>query len=98
MGVTQLNIFQGSNYNPTFDHERLSKQIGRIEQLMIDFKWRTLKEMETELEQKYPESNFPQASISAQLRNLVKTGVYTFEKRVKGDRKQGLWEYKLIVK
>jgi hypothetical protein len=98
MGVTQLNIFQGSNYNPVFDKSRLEKQIGRIEQLMSDFKWRTLKEMETELEQKYPDSNFPQASISAQCRNIRKEGKYDFEKRSRGARKQGLWEYKLIVK
>ena len=39
----------------------------------------------------------PHASISAQLRHLRKEkfGSYNIEKRPRGDRSNGLWEYRL---
>ena len=58
---------------------------------MIDGTWRTLREIEDN-------ANAPAASASAQLRNLRKErfGSFTVEKRRRGDRTNGLFEYKLI--
>jgi len=67
--------FNGSDYSPKHDHKRLTGQHERIKELMIDGKWRTLNEIERLL-------GYPQASISAQLRNLRKSrfGGYTLNK------------------
>ena len=93
---TQLQIdfktarFNGSDYNPTFDNARLTGQIKRIYALMIDGKWRTLAEIETA-------TGDGQASISAQLRHLRKDrfGKHTVNKRSRGERENGLFEYQL---
>jgi hypothetical protein len=98
MTNTQLNIFAGAAYDPVCDAERLTKQVGRIEKLMLDGKWRTLSQMESELKELYPDKYHPQASISAQLRNMKKLGTYLLDKRIRGTREIGLWEYKLMVK
>jgi DNA-binding transcriptional regulator GbsR (MarR family) len=96
--MKQLDIFSntrfdGSDYNPVFDNERLTGQIKDIYKLMIDGKWRTLGEIETE-------TNYPQASISAQLRHLRKArfGSHILNKRNRGDRNKGLFEYQLLPK
>lgn len=92
----QLEIFEnprfdGSDYSPKFDDVRLKGQIKKIYALMIDGKWRTLSEIEQL-------TNFGQASISAQLRHLRKDrfGNHIVNKRNRGERRQGLFEYQLI--
>jgi hypothetical protein len=84
-------IFDGSDYSPKFDDERLKGQIKKIYDLMIDGKWRTLGEIEQL-------TNYGQASISAQLRHLRKDrfGSHILNKRSRGERKNGLFEYQLI--
>ena len=84
--------FNGPDYVPVFDQKRLTGQIERIYKLMTDGKWRTLKEIENY-------TNDPQSSISAQLRHLRKErfGSHNIEKRRKGERTNGLFEYKLNV-
>jgi hypothetical protein len=84
--------FNGSDYDPKFDNERLTGQIKRVYNLMIDGKWRTLSEMEQALVKD------PQASISAQLRHLRKKrfGSHIVNKRPRGDRANGLFEYQLL--
>lgn len=60
---------------------------------MQDQKWRTLSEIEKAIEE-------PQASISAQLRNLRKDkfGGHTVNRQRRGDPCQGLFEYRLVQK
>jgi len=92
-----LTHFNGSDYIPKFDQSRLKGQILRVYDLMRDGTWRTLSEIEGELNQKHPEHLHPAASISAQLRHLRKErfGSHIIEKRPRGDREHGLFEYKL---
>ena len=84
--------FNGAVYDPALDDNRLSKQLGRVFECMRDSKWRTLEEIQDV-------SKDPQASISAQLRHLRKErfGSYTIEKRTRGARENGLWEYRLLI-
>lgn len=84
--------FNGSDYKPEFDDERLSGQIKRVFDCMKDGNFRTLQEIELI-------TGDGQASISAQLRHLRKErfGSNTVEKRSRGERKNGLWEYKLMI-
>ena len=91
---TEMNFnqrFNGSDYVPKLDQARLTGQIKRIYNLMIDGEYRTLREIENA-------TNDPQASISAQLRHLrkVRFGSHIINKRRVGDEKQGLFEYQLL--
>lgn len=83
--------FDGPEYVPEFDQERLTGQIKRVFACMSDGVFRTLAEIELI-------TNDPQASISAQLRNLKKLrfGGHILNKRPRGDRESGLWEYQLL--
>jgi hypothetical protein len=85
--------FAGDDYDPKHDDARLTGQIERVFELMKDGRWRTLGEIETA-------TGDPQASISAQLRHLRKArfGGHDVEKRPRGDRDRGLYEYRLLVK
>lgn len=84
--------FDGYAYVEILDQKRLSTQYFRIFNLMKDKKWRTLSEIEDEL-------GYPQASISAQLRHMKKkrNNSNTVNKRRRGEAKNGLFEYCLIV-
>ena len=84
--------FDGACYNQAIDNPRLVPQYRQIFNLMCDGRWRTLPDIETE-------TGFPQASISAQLRHMRKQrfGAHDVEKRSRGDRKHGLYEYRLLV-
>lgn len=84
--------YDGSDYVPELDNVRLDSQIGRIWALMLDGRWRTLDEIARR-------TGDPHASISAQLRHLRKPrfGEHTVEKRSRGDRRRGLFEYRLEV-
>lgn len=83
--------FDGPEYVPAFDKARLTGQILRVYNLMIDGHWRTLDEIAQA-------TRDPHASISAQLRHLrkAKFGSHTVDKRPRGDRSRGLWEYRLV--
>ncbi len=83
--------FDGASYDPAYDNTRLEKQLGRVYESMIDGQWRTLGEI-SHL------TNDPEASISAQLRHLRKTrfGSYVVNRRHRGDRSVGLYEYQLL--
>lgn len=84
--------FNGSDYDPKFDNARLGKQLQVIYDLMKDSKWRTLSEIRMM-------TNYPEASISAQLRHLkkIRFGSHTINKRSRGERLIGLYEYQLII-
>lgn len=83
--------FDGPAYDPTFDQARLTGQIERIWNLMRDREWRSLHEIAQQ-------TGDPESSVSAQLRHLRKPrfGGHTVERRARGDRAAGLWEYRLI--
>lgn len=90
--IQKRNIrYAGSEYNPEFDKVRLWFQTLKIFNCMKDGQWRTLGEI-SKL------TKAPQASVSAQLRHLRKEvfGCHTVEKRPRGERANGLWEYQLI--
>lgn len=86
-----MTRFAGAVYDPAMDDKRLEKQMGRVWTLMIDGGWRTLPEIKAA-------TGDPEASISAQLRHLKKTrfGSHRLEKRPRGDRKAGLYEYRIL--
>jgi len=88
----QENRYNGPVYDPIHDNKRLDKQIGRVFDCMIDGRWRTLKEIACVTDD-------PEASVSAQLRHLRKPrfGSYHVDKRNRGQRGNGLFEYKLSV-
>ena len=94
--MKQLDIFKdarfnGSDYVKEFDQGRLTGQLKRVYGLMIDGRWRTLREIENA-------TGDPQSSISAQLRHLRKErfGSHTVNKQPRGDRNNGLFEYQLL--
>ena len=84
--------FSGACYEARHDKQRLTGQLEKIYDLMKDGRYRTLAEMRMRL-------GYPEASISAQLRNLKKPafGSHTLNKRSRGNRDIGLWEYQLLI-
>lgn len=90
--INQPVIFSGSDYDPKEDNDRLTGQILRIYELMKDGLWRTLEEINLQ-------THDHEASISAQLRNLRKArfGSHIIERRSRGDRSSGLFEYRLNI-
>lgn len=84
--------FNGPEYDPQHDHARLTGQILRVFSLMRDGVWRTLSEISDR-------TGDPAASVSAQLRHLRKPrfGSYMVERRARGDRNNGLFEYRVIA-
>ena len=89
--LSQLPDFDGETYEPGFDYERLGRQWKAVYSLMSDGKWRTLFEVEAIL-------GFPPQSISARLRDFrkAKFGGHEVERRYRGDRVNGLFEYRLL--
>lgn len=83
--------FDGSDYDHRVDAPRLARQHEVIRDLMADGRWRTLSEIAQA-------TCYHEASISAQLRHLRKErfGSYRVEKRHRGDRARGLYEYRLL--
>lgn len=82
--------FDGAPYQREFDFTRLTGQIKRVYDCMQDGRWRTLAEIADT-------TGDPAASVSAQLRNLRKPkfGSHIIERRARGDRSHGLFEYRL---
>lgn len=82
--------FNGSDYVHHIDAPRLGRQHERIKALMLDGQWRTLSEIGAA-------TGDPAASVSAQLRHLRKArfGSHVVEKRARGDRAVGLYEYRV---
>lgn len=83
--------FSGPAYVREQDQARLSSQLDDIQGLMRDGTWRTLGEISHI-------TGHPAASVSAQLRHLRRPefGSWTVEKRSRGDRARGLFEYRLL--
>lgn len=83
--------FNGPEYDPKHDKVRLTGQIQRVWDCMRDGRWRTLGEISAV-------TRDPPASVSAQLRHLRKEkfGAHVVERRARGDRDRGLYEYRLL--
>lgn len=83
--------FGGATYEPEVDGPRLSHQLRRVQMLMADGRWRTLREMAEVL-------GHPEASLSARLRDLRKPafGGCTVERRRRGEPANGLFEYRVM--
>jgi hypothetical protein len=79
--------FNGADYEPTRDRQRLSAQLMRVWTVMSDGAWRTLEEI-SEL------TGAPPASVSAQLRHLRKPRFGCHEVR-KVHLRNGLYVYSL---
>ena len=84
--------FDGPEYVPEFDAERLTGQLRRVFNLMRDGEWRSLDEIADK-------TGDPHASVSAQLRHLRKNkfGNHTVDKRRVGEKKSGYYKYRLII-
>ncbi len=80
--------FDGHAYVAGRDHDRLTHQLDRIRDLMLDGRWRTVEQISVI-------TGDPQTSASAQLRNLRKErfGSYILEKR---HIARGLFEYRIL--
>lgn len=91
MTTTDTPHFNGAEYKTEDDHKRLSKQHVRIRNVMLDGEWRTIKEISSLTKD-------PEPSVSAQLRHLRKErfGGYVVERRSRGNREKGLFEYRLL--
>lgn len=72
------------------DMVRLGRQLKGVRDLMADGRWRTLAEVSDSLG-----IGFPEASVSARLRDIRKSG-RTVERRRRGPGR-GLWEYRYAV-
>jgi len=86
-------FFDGSTFDPDTDSERLGKQLARVRELTTkglgaDLWWT--------LDQLQNATGFPQASISARLRDLRKPrfGEHTVERRRCAEG-AGTWEYRV---
>jgi hypothetical protein len=84
--------FDGVTFNPALDGARLNKQLQAVFDYMRDGQWRTLGEISEA-------KGFPQASISARLRDLRKPkfGGHVVSRRHRGEASLGLYEYRLEV-
>ena len=81
--------FDGPDYSPEQDQERLTGQVRRVYACMASGQWLTLRQIAAL-------TGDPEASVSAQLRHLRKPrfGGHRVEKNYLG---RGLYEYRLIV-
>lgn len=83
--------FDGSTLEPSLDQARLGRQAMAVFQVVRDGHWRTLAELAHE-------TGYPEASISARLRDFRKLrfGAHELQRRrVNLDR--GQWEYRLTL-
>ena len=82
--------FDGSTFSESRDGSRLASQLADVRDYMMIFvNWMTLADLERA-------TGYPQASISARLRDLRKPkfGGYTVERRYV---RRGLFEYRLLL-
>jgi hypothetical protein len=89
--------FSGAAYEPKLDRARLALQIERIRVWALARDWFTLRAARLDLEQLYTPAYFPEASISANLRNLRKEPyrLRVDKRRRAGVRSGGVWEYRI---
>jgi hypothetical protein len=86
--TTPAMRFDGATFDTEKDADRLGAQCQRVLDVMRDGRWRTLRQLSDE-------SDAPEASVSARLRDLRKPrfGGHQVERRRVNDA--GTWEYKV---
>lgn len=84
----QMPDFDGATYERERDHIRLAKQGFAVWSILLDREWHTLRELARA-------TGYPEASISARIRDLRKPkfGGHTVEHECLG---AGTWRYRLI--
>lgn len=87
--VTDQPYFDGSTYDSERDGDRLGAQMAAVKALMSDRRWRTLSMIASR-------TGYPEASISARLRDLRKEkhGKYDVRRRYV---ENGIWEYVVLA-
>jgi len=85
-----MNEFDGETFDAERDGSRLKHQLEAVRTLMLDGEWRTLSEI-SKLTKDYPE-----ASVSARLRDLrkAKFGGFTVDREYV---EKGLWRYRVTA-
>jgi hypothetical protein len=80
-----------SGYSKKLDGERLGKQLAHVKEFMLTASkydaWHTLRTIHLLI-------GYPEASISARLRDLRRMG-YQVDKRRRGEASRGCWEYRV---
>lgn len=83
---------QPQTYELVHDGKRLAKQLIAVRECMLmaarSTAWLTLREIETL-------THYPQASVSARLRELRADG-YEVLRRRRSDASRGIWEYRVV--
>lgn len=85
--------FDGATYDSNHDKARLTGQMLRVFQAMMDGRWRTLNDVSLI-------TGDPEASVSARLRDLRKNkfGAYVVDRRRRGHDDVGYFEYRVTEK
>ena len=89
-----MSTFGGVTYDEELDGKRLGKQLDTVRARLLDIgDWLTLAEMEAVFAYQYP-----QASISARLRDLRKPkfGGFVVERRRRHEAERGIFEYRVV--
>lgn len=88
-----LNVahFDGATYDQAQDFTRLNTQLRAVRDLMRDGTWRSLNQIAVA-------TGYPEASLSARLRDLrkLKFGLHTVQRRRAGEGR-GTFEYRVTV-
>ena len=81
--------FDGETYERERDHARLTSQLQRVQDVLVDGAWRTLDEIAIR-------TGAPAASVSARLRDLRKQkfGGHVIERKYLA---RGLFEYRMVA-
>ena len=92
MNSSQLDLipqFDGATFQPERDGYRLTRQLDRVKELMLDGQWRSLSDITSVV-------GGSEAGVSARLRDLRKprNGAFVVNKRYVDD---GLFEYQLLA-
>jgi hypothetical protein len=83
--------FEGHTYVDAIDGVRLGAQLRTVLFVMSDGAWRTLEEIREV-------TDYPEASISARLRDIRKprfARTHTMDSRRRAGSSRGLWEYRV---
>lgn len=90
---TADTAFDGNTYDPGQDFNRLSKQLGRVYQAMMDGKWRTAEEVANIT----GDTSCSLPALTSRIRDLRKPrhGNYVVRSRRRSGG-GGVWEYQLL--
>ena len=90
--TAQRTLFDGPDYDPALDEDRLANMLGRVYQSLAgNAGWWTLHELQLQC-------GGSEAGISARIRDLRKPrfGSHIIERRRRGEPRSGLWEYRMV--